>query len=550
LPERTLSFCGPAAGTILSSADSTQTNFTLLRSKKRAIVLAGRRYCWVRRVLPARQVLAPGAKTKNRGARRRDWQGRCPRSVVAAPGGSLGKEFGSLLMRAALSHDARQEASYWQETIQNRILLVVLGIIVLVPLLASPSNPAMQNVAGKSIQVMAALLVGILILRARPISRGRDALVFFGTGANLAVLLYFSAAVVSLLLGPKDPAVRRLSVSVFQQILAGVLLYFALAYHVRRARHLDKINDALVYVAGILSLAGLSVLAAQSTSEQAVLFGDHQLFGGFLMLLLPTALIAAVTTREPRRKIAYQICTVLTVACLVMSGLRSAWIGGSALLIALIAFSWIGSGNRSRMAQWKAQYIVPLITLAACLAFVTLQGDLSRMVSRRFAAGEKTLLERQHYWYAAGQLVITRPVFGTGLGTFPIYQYPYSLLGRPAAVVLQNRPALSEMAHNFWLQTAAEQGLIGVALFASILLTFLAAGMRRLRVLRGGIRRSLLLASMAGMVGFAVDALSNPAWQFAQVNIYLWLMLGLGVACMQPRPREREEEAEPFEVED
>jgi O-antigen ligase len=91
------------------------------------------------------------------------------------------------------------------------------------------------------------------------------------------------------------------------------------------------------------------------------------------------------------------------------------------------------------------------------------------------------------------------------------------------------------MAHNFWLQTAAEQGLVGVSLFAAIIVTFLVAGLRRLRHLHGGIRRSLLLASLAGMVGFCIDAISNPAWQYAQVSIFFWLLLGLGVAAMRPR---------------
>ncbi len=445
-------------------------------------------------------------------------------------------------MRAASSQPPARTGGYWQETAQNRMLLIVLGMIVLVPLLASPSNNLMQGFANKAVQLMAALLLGLLIMRARPASGSSAVLAFFGTGANLAVLLYLSAAVIALQLGPKDPPIHRLGYAVLQQIVAGVLLYFALAYHVRRSRHLDKIMDALVYVAGILSLAGLSTIATQTNTDNAVLFGDHQLFGGFLMLLFPVTLVAAVTAEDPRRKIAYQVCAVLTVVCLIMSGLRSAWLGTLALLVALAAFSWIGSPTRDKLATLKAQYIVPILTLVACCVFVAMQGDLGRTIQRRISAGDRTLLQRQQYWYAAEQLIIVKPVLGWGLGTFPVYQFPYSQMGRTGDVVLQSQPALSEMAHNFWLQTAAEEGLIGVALFASILLTFLVAGVRRLRTLRGGIRRSLLLACMAGMIGFAVDGITNPAWQYGQVNIYFWLMLGLGVACMRPRPDTQEED--------
>ncbi|HZP83931.1 MAG TPA: O-antigen ligase family protein [Chthonomonadaceae bacterium] len=437
-------------------------------------------------------------------------------------------------MRAA-TQASTQSSDSWQQALQNRILLVVLSMIVLIPLLASPSNQAMQDLAIKAIQVVAALLAGLLIMRARLPQRIGDVVTFLGTGANLAVLLFFLASVVSLLLGPKDPPLFRLGLTELQRFLAGVLLYFALAYHVRRSGHLTRISNELVYVAGLFSILGLSTLAVQATNEHAILFGDHQLFGGFLMLLLPMPLIAAVTEQEPKPKLVAQVCAVLTFVCLIMSGLRSAWFGAVAMLVALSLFSLIGSRTRDRVTTFKKHYIVPLLTLVACCAFVALQGDIGRTIRRRIYAGNKTLITRQLYWNAAEQLLVTRPVFGIGLGMFPLYQLPYSGEGRPASVVLQNRPALSEMAHNFWLQTAAEQGLVGVSLFAAIIATFLVAGLRRLRHLHGGIRRSLLLASLAGMVGFCIDAMSNPAWQYAQVSIFFWLLLGLGVAALRPR---------------
>ena len=40
-------------------------------------------------------------------------------------------------------------------------------------------------------------------------------------------------------------------------------------------------------------------------------------------------------------------------------------------------------------------------------------------------------------------------------------------------------PSLGENAHSFWLQTGAEQGVIlGIGIYAAILITFLVAGMK------------------------------------------------------------------------
>jgi hypothetical protein len=417
---------------------------------------------------------------------------------------------------------------------QNRILSLVLALVVIVPLLAFPSNQAMQDVANKALQVMAALLAGMLILRGRLPGRLQQVIAFLGTGANLAVLLFFAFMLVSL--GPNlhDPGLRRLGLTKTQGVLAGILLYFAVAYHVRRSDQLSRMGDVLVQVAGLMAILGMALLTTQENRSRANLFGDSQLFGAFLMILLPVALVLSITEQEFKRKITAQVCTVLTIIGLGSSGTRSAWIGTVVMLIALAAFSRIGA--RRSPTHSKAEYILPILTVLACSLFLAFRSDVMQTVGMRLSAGDSTLKTRQsRHWHAAKELLLFNPALGLGPGSYAVYQEPYSHFGRPGYRVLKERPNLSEMTHNVWLQIAAEQGLIGVGLFAAAILTFLAAGMRRLRTLEGGIRRSLLLASMAGMIGFAIDGISNPGWEFAQIAIYFWLMLGLGVACLQPR---------------
>ena len=56
-----------------------------------------------------------------------------------------------------------------------------------------------------------------------------------------------------------------------------------------------------------------------------------------------------------------------------------------------------------------------------------------------------------------------------------------------------------------------------------------------------GIRRSLLMGSMASVVAFAADAFASPSWQCGQVSMFLWLTLGMGAACMRPQASGRKE---------
>jgi hypothetical protein len=70
---------------------------------------------------------------------------------------------------------------------------------------------------------------------------------------------------------------------------------------------------------------------------------------------------------------------------------------------------------------------------------------------------------------------------------------------------------------------------------------FWVAGWKQITKMDAGIRRTLLIASLASTAGFAVDAASSPSWQYAQNSMFLWLMLGMGTSCLRPRLRREEE---------
>jgi putative inorganic carbon (HCO3(-)) transporter len=423
------------------------------------------------------------------------------------------------------------------------MLMVVLVMVVLVPILASPANPQMQGFANYTLRLMAALLACIMVLRARLATRRGEVATFLATGANLAVLLFLADTFVSVLMAPREILSYSLVAAI--QTVTGALLYFALAYHVRRSEHLVKILDALVLVSGLMAILGLASIVTQSADPRATLFGDHQLFGAFLMILFPVTLIAAVTERDTKRAVAAQIGAALTFICLLMTGTRTAWLGGMAELIALPLLSLIGSRNKNRIVQRKQQYFIPILIVVVCAGGFAALGGFGGLLAARWSAESKSvsIAYRQRMWYAAEEMIKQKPVFGHGLGSFAFLQNQFSQFGRPPDAVMMNGPTLSENAHSFWLQTAAEQGLVGVSLFAAIVLTFFVSGVRRLRFLEGGVRRSLLLASLAAILGFTIDAIGNPAWQYAQVSMFFWLILGLGVACMRPRAPRQDSQA-------
>jgi hypothetical protein len=105
-------------------------------------------------------------------------------------------------------------------------------------------------------------------------------------------------------------------------------------------------------------------------------------------------------------------------------------------------------------------------------------------------------------------------------------------------------PTLAEEAHNEYVQLTAEMGVFGLALYLWVLGAYFVAGYRALRERPPGFRALVLMGCLAGVAGQTVDALSNPAWRFADVSLLLWLTMGLGMAAAHRQraiPREAAE---------
>jgi len=135
-------------------------------------------------------------------------------------------------------------------------------------------------------------------------------------------------------------------------------------------------------------------------------------------------------------------------------------------------------------------------------------------------------------WNKALRMARDRPVVGWGVGTFPVRQARYyhrDVPMGPETEVLHRGGSLSDSAHNSYLQVLAEMGYPGLVLYLLVPLAFFGTALGAAPRLRPGFRQSVLLGSMAAVVGQMVSALSNPAWEYVECSMFLWLVLGLGM---------------------
>jgi O-antigen ligase len=131
---------------------------------------------------------------------------------------------------------------------------------------------------------------------------------------------------------------------------------------------------------------------------------------------------------------------------------------------------------------------------------------------------------RVDLWKVALEVASDHPLLGVGAGNFPVVEPGYALTTVELfRVDLILKP---EVAHNTYIHLLAEYGLIGLALFLSIVACCLYLGLRAIHTFaRSGDRASELFAR--GLLVGTLSYLTAAVFISAQYEKQLWLLLAL-----------------------
>ncbi len=134
------------------------------------------------------------------------------------------------------------------------------------------------------------------------------------------------------------------------------------------------------------------------------------------------------------------------------------------------------------------------------------------------AAGQN----RYQLWSAAVKENATRPLSGTGSGTF---EYWWARTG--------DVPEIVRDTHSFYLQTLGEMGIVGLALLVGFMLVVLVGGARGALLADPG-RRPPLAAALAGCSAFFVTAAFDWMWQLPVLPVAMLILAAVLVTATAP----------------
>jgi O-antigen ligase len=235
-------------------------------------------------------------------------------------------------------------------------------------------------------------------------------------------------------------------------------------------------------------------------------------------------LLVAVLRVESRPGPGVRALAVL-VATLLVAGVAATFSRGGALALAA-AVTWLLLRRVLPVRVLVGTLAGTAVVIAVAAQFAA--AGLSRAFQEKTFIAESNVDTRELRWQAAARMLAEHPVLGTGPGGF---RGEYAAASRNAELAEQ-----TPVAHNMFLEVAAELGLPAFCAFTGLVaVAFVAAE----RVLRTGRDRAVMVGVQAALIAVALGA----TFLSEQYYLPLWLLTALAVAAELHLRREDSEHA-------
>ena len=333
-----------------------------------------------------------------------------------------------------------------------------------------------------------------------------------------------------------------------------LLVYLLVAFGVR-GRWARILTWTIVIAGGLAAVHGIYQFLFQAGPEGFVLFDRFMRaygtfeqpnpYGGYLGLTLPVALglavVAALGLGRWSRIWRWStlavggVCAALMLAALVMSWSRGAWLGVGAAVVGM-AVAMVVRGGRGAVLSVIVAAVVVYALLAGGLAqvppsLVQRFGDfvpylgVSDVRGAEITDANFAVLERVAHWQAAWQMWTDHPWLGVGIGNYePVY----------SRYALPQWPLPLGHAHNYYLNIAAESGVVGLGAY---LLLWGVALLQTWRVVRRASGWELGVA--IGVLGVVIHlSVHNFVDNLYVHGMYLQLAILLGLVAGVERNQE------------
>jgi len=227
--------------------------------------------------------------------------------------------------------------------------------------------------------------------------------------------------------------------------------------------------------------------------------------GAFIADYSSLVLAFFIMEKEKLKKYFYMATCAFSLHPLFFSYSRGAYLAAAA------AFTFFGLVK-------KRIFLVFIIALVVAWQAILPASVVDRITMTETPEGEleSSAAQRLDLWDHAIELFNKNPVFGVGFNSFGLTVEEGQLTD----------------THSFYLKTLAEQGIIGISLFAALLIKAFMSGMRLYRKGLTNFQRTLGLGFMGTVIAMTITNIFGDRWSYFVLGSYFWIIWGIVDRCI------------------
>lgn len=255
---------------------------------------------------------------------------------------------------------------------------------------------------------------------------------------------------------------------------------------------------------------------------------------GLLLVSTFPMVVYFLTRGQPRgRRLFAALCAPLFLLMLVETGSRGGFIG-FVVVGAYVALSYRGFSRGKRLAV-VATAIVAFALIGGARNFARIETIFNPTADYNWSGRSPT--GRFEIWKRGLGYVADHPVLGVGANNFDRAEGTLSEIGQE--LQSRGRSFAWSVAHNSYLETAAEAGIVALVMFLGLFASVLQLLRRVIRATTpmSFLPRELVLAQTltASLIGFLVCAFFISAEYFVYPYVLLGLSIGLAKTTLSRR---------------
>jgi len=428
-----------------------------------------------------------------------------------------------------------RKSSEWDEG----IFIIIILAILLLPILFYPyCITAFVPIKSLSLQIFVLFALTLWILRIITFNK----LEWNTSDLHKPIFLYLLLGCLSIIW----------SVNIYNSLLtlplflAGPILYFIVSNTIKEQNKIEKILLVIIIMGTIMGVYGIlqyfgidfEFWGGNVGRKQVFgLFGNVNYFAEYIILPLSLTIGLILAKNSIFNRVFLFIALIAMGGALFFTFTRGSYLAIAVTIPVILFFYFKSSIDEKKKVFYKKIifYFLFLVIIALSIIYIphplnkeaSPLGKLRQRVTIESLTSGSSALRRMATWKFTWMMIEDYPILGSGIGT-----YGYQSLKYQADFFAQeqNRDiyphGFAVQAHNEYLQTWSELGIIGLLFFIWIIFAYYRSVLINFRKLEEK-QKAIIIGLSGGVTAVLIDAIFGFPLQLAASLSLFWMFLGL-----------------------